>query len=226
MENRVQRLAKQARMDKSVQSLLVFAERLLNHLAEGKMAIDFDDHESDDAIRMFKEVQFLTDKKFIYCCNVDEDGMMEDNEYITSVREYAAERGADVIKVCAKMEEELNGMSDEERMEFLGEFGITESGLDAIIRTGYHTLGLISYLTAGVKEVRAWTIHQGWTAPKAAGVIHGDFERGFIRAQVISYEDYVANGGEKECKEKGLMRLEGKEYVMKDGDVVEFLFNV
>ncbi|MFC1467334.1 redox-regulated ATPase YchF [Verrucomicrobiota bacterium] len=226
MENRVQRLVKQSRADKKVMPLLNLAQRLLDHLGEGKMAIEFDDHESDDAVKLFKESQFLTDKKFIYCCNVDEDGMMEDNDYVAQVKAYAEARGADVIKVCAKMEEELNGMTDEERMEFLAEFGIEESGLDAIIRTGYHTLGLISYLTAGVKEVRAWTIHRGWKAPKAAGVIHGDFERGFIRAQVIGYDEYIEHGGEKECKDKGLMRLEGKDYEVKDGDVIEFLFNV
>ena len=226
MENRVQRLTKQARMDKTVQGLVVIAEELLNHLAEGKMAIEFGDHESDDAIRLFKEAQFLTDKKFIYCCNVDEDGMTEDNDYVAQVKAYAESKGADVIKVCAKMEEDLNGMDDDERAEFLAEFGVKESGLDAIVRTSYHTLGMISYLTAGVKEVRAWTIHRGWKAPAAAGVIHGDFERGFIRAQVMNYADYVEHGGEKGCKEKGLMRTEGKEYEVKDGDIIEFLFNV
>ena len=226
MENRVQRLTKQARMDKKAQGMLEIAKQLLEHLGENKMAISFEDHTSDEAIQLFKESQFLTDKKFIYCCNVDEDGMMEDNDYIAEVKAYAASKGADVIKVCAKMEEELNGMDDDERIEFLAEFGVEESGLDAIIRTGYHTLGMISYLTAGVKEVHAWPIHRGWTAPKAAGVIHGDFERGFIRAQVINYEDFVEHGGEKACKELGLMRTEGKDYVVKDGDIIEFLFNV
>jgi GTP-binding protein YchF len=226
MENRVQRLTKQARMDKKAQGTLDFAKLLFEHLSEGNLAIEFEDHTSDEAVAFFKECQFLTDKKFIYCCNVDEDGMLEDNDYTTKVKAYAAAKGADVIKVCAKMEEELNGMGEDERAEFLAEFGVTESGLEAIIRTGYHTLGMISYLTAGVKEVRAWTIHKGWKAPAAAGVIHGDFERGFIRAQVMNFDDYVAHGGEKGCKEKGLMRTEGKEYVVKDGDIIEFLFNV
>ncbi|MEI8351689.1 MAG: DUF933 domain-containing protein, partial [bacterium] len=129
-------------------------------------------------------------------------------------------------KICAKMEEDLNGMSESERRDFLTEYKVAESGLDQIVRTGYHTLGLISYLTAGPKEVRAWTIRRGWKAPQAAGVIHTDFERGFIRAQVISYPDYVQHGGETACKAKGLLRLEGKEYEVQDGDVIEFLFSV
>lgn len=226
MEGRVQRLTKQARMDKKAQGMLVVAEQLLAHLGESNMAFSFEDHTSDDAIKLFKECQFLTDKKFIYCCNVDEEGMLEDNDFVAQVKAYAASKGADVIKVCAKMEEELNGMDDDERAEFLDEFGVKESGLDAIVRAGYHTLGMISYLTAGVKEVHAWPIHRGWKAPQAAGVIHGDFERGFIRAQVINYDDFVKHGGEKACKELGLMRTEGKEYVVKDGDIIEFLFNV
>ena len=124
------------------------------------------------------------------------------------------------------MEEDLIGMDEAEAAEFLKEYNVTESGLDQIARTGYHTLGLISYLTAGPKEVHAWTIHRGWKAPAAAGVIHTDFERGFIRAQVIAYNDYITYGGEAGCREKGLMRTEGKDYVVQDGDVIEFLFNV
>ena len=171
-------------------------------------------------------MQFLTDKKVIYCCNVDEDGLLEDNEYVQAVKAYATSHDAEVVKICAKMEEDLNGMSDEERNEFLQEFGVKESGLDQIIHTGYRTLGLISYLTQGPKETRAWTIHRGDTAPRAAGVIHSDFERGFIRAQVMAYEDFVTKGGEAACREAGLLRTEGKEYIVKDGDVIEFLFNV
>lgn len=226
MENRLGRVQKTARSDKAVAATLPTFEALVAHLGEGKMAYTFEDKDTEAGKAVFKESQFLTDKKVIYCCNVDEDGLMEDNDYVTSVKAYAEARGADVVKICAKMEEDLNGMADEEREEFLKEYGVKESGLDQIIHTGYHTLGLISYLTQGPKETRAWTIHCGDTAPQAAGVIHSDFERGFIRAQVIAYDDFIEYGGESACREKGLLRTEGKEYIVKDGDVIEFLFNV
>ncbi len=226
MENRAARVKKQARTDKAMAATLPTFEKLLEHLGSGKMAVDFEERDSETGMAIFKESQFLTDKKVIYCCNVDEDGLLEDNDYVTAVKAYAAERDADVVKICAKMEEDLNGMSDEEREEFLKEYGVKESGLDQIIHTGYHILGLISYLTQGPKETRAWTIHRGDTAPKAAGVIHTDFERGFIRAQVVAYTDFVEKGSELACREAGLLRTEGKEYIVKDGDVIEFLFNV
>ena len=226
MENRLGRVQKAARGDKAIAATLPTFEALVAHLGEGKMAHSFEDRETEAGKTIFKEMQFLTDKKVIYCCNVDEDGLLEDNDYVLGVKAYAAEREAEVVKICAKMEEDLNGMSDEERAEFLEEYGVKESGLDKIIHTGYRTLGLISYLTQGPKETRAWTIHQGDTAPKAAGVIHTDFERGFIRAQVIAYNDFVEKGGEAACREAGLLRTEGKEYIVKDGDVIEFLFNV
>jgi hypothetical protein len=162
----------------------------------------------------------------IYGANVDEDGLLEDNDFVKKVKEYANERGREVIKFCAKMEEDLVGLEDEEREEYLKEFGVEESGLEKIIRTSFYKLGLISYFTAGVKEVRSWTIEKGWKAPKSASVIHNDFERGFIRAEVISYDDFIACGGESVAKEKGKMRLEGKEYIVKDGDAMHFRFNV
>ena len=162
----------------------------------------------------------------IFGANVDEEGLVEDNEYVEKVRTYAKEVGADVIKLCAKIEEELVGMDEEEAKELLKDLGAEESGLDKIIRTAFDRLGLISYFTAGVKEVRSWTIHKGWTAPQAAGVIHNDFEKGFIRAEVIAYEDFIKYGGEQGAKEAGKMRLEGKDYVVQDGDVMHFRFNV
>ena len=226
MENRLGRVQKSARTDKAIAASLPAFEGLLAHLGEGNMAYKFAEKDTEQGKIIFKESQFLTDKKVIYCCNVDEDGLMEDNDYVKLVKAYAAERGADVVKICAKMEEDLNGMTDEERAEFLKEYGVKESGLDQIVHTGYHTLGLISYLTQGPKETRAWTIYSGDTAPKAAGVIHTDFERGFIRAQVMAYDDFVTKGGEAGCREAGLLRTEGKEYIVKDGDVIEFLFNV
>lgn len=226
VETRITRLGKQVRGDKSLQPSLDVTQALLDHLGKGKMAVEFEDHKTDAAILMFKECPLLTDKKTIYCCNVDEAGLQGDNDYVRSVREYADKRGCDTVKICAKMEEDLNGMAEADRLEFLKEYKVVESGLDQIVHTGYHTLGLISFLTAGPKEVRAWTIRRGWKAPQAAGVIHTDFERGFIRAQVISYSDYVQYGGESACRAKGLLRVEGKEYEVQDGDVIEFLFSV
>lgn len=226
MENRLGRVQKAARGDKAVAATLPLFERLTAHLGEGKMAHSFPDRDTEAGRRLFREMQLLTDKKVIYCCNVDEDGLLEDNAYVEAVKGYAADRDAEVVKICAKMEEDLNAMTDEERVEFLHEYGVQESGLEKIIHTGYRTLGLISFLTQGPKESRAWTIHRGDRAPRAAGVIHTDFERGFIRAQVIAYEDFVEKGSEAACREAGLLRTEGKEYVVRDGDVIEFLFNV
>jgi GTP-binding protein YchF len=226
VETRVARLGKQIRGDKSLQPSLDIAQALLDHLGKGKMAVEFEDHKTDAAVLMFRECPLLTDKKMIYCCNVDEVGLQGDSEAFLKIREHATLRNCDTVKICAKMEEDLNGMTEPERLEFLKEYKVVESGLDQIVHTGYHTLGLISFLTSGPKEVRAWTIRRGWKAPQAAGVIHTDFERGFIRAQVIAYKDFVEYGGESACKAKGLLRLEGKEYEVQDGDVIEFLFNV
>jgi len=162
----------------------------------------------------------------MYGANVDEDGLEEDNEYVKKLKEYAASRNSEVIKLCAKVEEEMVTFDDEEKAEMLESLGVEESGLEQIIRKGFAKLGLMSYFTAGVKEVRAWTIRQNTTAPKAAAVIHNDFEKGFIRAEVISYEDFIQHNGEQGAKEAGKMRLEGKEYIVQDGDVMHFRFNV
>jgi ribosome-binding ATPase YchF (GTP1/OBG family) len=148
------------------------------------------------------------------------------NAQVEKVRAHAAKTGADVVVVSARMEAELAGMGDADRAEFLSSYGLKEGGLDQTIRMAYHTLGLCSYFTGGPKEARAWTIHRGWTAPKAAGVIHSDFERGFIRAEVCAYDDYIRLGGEAPCRTAGKLRVEGKEYLVQDGDVVHFLFNV
>ena len=226
MENRCERLTKQARSDKDQRAVLAAAEIMRDHLAQGKPALTCPDHDRDAMKLLLRESPLLTDKQIIYCANVDEDGLAEDNAYVTALRETVAEKQGVVVKICAKMEEDMNGLTQEERTEFLTEYGIAESGLEQIIHTGYAALGLMSYLTAGPKEVRAWTIHRGDKAPQAAGVIHTDFERGFIRAKVISFDDYVKHDGEAGAKSAGVLRLEGKEYVMQDGDVVEFLFNV
>ena len=202
-------------------------EALVAHLGEGKPGSAFELPENNDAFaQVWRELSLLTAKKFIYCANVDEDGLNEDNAHVEALRGLAASRGCELVKICARLEEELQGLSDEEQAEMLESYGITESGLENIIRTGYHTLGLASFLTAGPKEVRAWTFKQGWKAPQTAGVIHTDFEKGFIRAEVISYEDYMTHKSEAACRAAGCLRVEGKEYIVKDGDMMNFLFNV
>lgn len=226
IEKKIDTLAKRARMDKTMRPVLEIAQALKEHLDTGMPASNFEGRDSDAAIALYSEMRFLTAKPIIYCANVDEDGMVEDNEHVKRVSEYAQERGRDIIKICAKMEEDMVGLEDDERDEFLKEYGISESGLDKVIHTGYHTLGLISYFTAGEKEVRAWTISRGWKAPKSASVIHTDFEKGFIRAEVIGYNDFIEHKGEQGAKAAGLMRVEGKEYVVEDGDVMHFRFNV
>ena len=162
----------------------------------------------------------------MYGANTDEDGLLEDNEFVKALKAHAEKNNCELIKLCAKVEEELIGLEEDEAKEFLDELGVEESGLEQIIHKGFDKLGLMSYFTAGVKEVRSWTIRKNTTAPKAAAVIHNDFEKGFIRAEVISYEDFVNFGGEAKAKEAGKMRLEGKEYIVQDGDVMHFRFNV
>lgn len=183
---------------------------------------------SDDQKRIAHHLHLLTFKPMLYVANVGEDEIADtaDNEYVERVREFAAGDNAEVIVVCAKIEEEIAELDDEEKAMFLQELGIEESGLDQLIRATYNLLGLATYFTAGVQEVRAWTFRHGMKAPQCAGVIHTDFERGFIRAETVSYEDLVSTGSMTSAKEAGKVRLEGKEYIVKDGDVIHFRFNV
>ena len=202
-------------------------EKVKAHLEANKPIRTLELNEDEEAF--VKSLFMITSKPVLYSCNISEDDMMSgnlNNKYVQMVKEYAANENSEVVVVCAKLEEELSGLEDEEKAEMLEEYGLTESGLDKLIRASYKLLGLISYLTAGVQEVRAWTIKEGTKAPVAAGKIHSDIERGFIRAEVVAYDDLVACGSESAAKEKGLYRLEGKDYVMKDGDVVNFRFNV
>jgi ribosome-binding ATPase len=209
--------------DKDAIKLVAILEKLLPHLNEGKPARTL--ALSEEEIFLLKPLCLLTIKPAMYVGNVMEDGF-ENNPYLDRLREHAAKEGAPVVALCAKIEAELADLDDADKLEFLADLGLEEPGLNRLIRTGYELLGLQTYFTAGVKEVRAWTIHKGDTAPQAAGVIHTDFERGFIRAQTIAFDDYIACGGEAGAKEKGKLRVEGKEYVVKDGDVLNFLFNV
>lgn len=226
LEKKIEKLQKMAKGDKSAKAMLEDTETLLIFMNKGNPALLFPENEKESVKLLFNELRLMTAKKIIYCANVDEDGLTEDNEYVKRVKEYADKKGSDWVKISAKVEEELVGLEENEREEFLASFGVKESGLEKIIRTGFHTLGLCSYFTAGPKEVRAWTIHKGWKAPLAAGVIHTDFEKGFIRAEVISYDDYIKYKTEAACKSAGVMRIEGKEYIVQDGDVMHFLFNV
>ena len=226
LSNRISRLQKQAKADKHAKELMDMGEDLMEFLADGKLARNYPKADSDIFLELNKDLRLLTSKEIMYGANVDEDGLLEDNKYVQAVKEHASAQNCEVIKLCAKIEEELIGLSDEEAQEFLDDLGVEESGLAQIIHKGFDKLGLMSYFTAGVKEVRAWTIRKNTTAPKAAAVIHNDFEKGFIRAEVIAYDDYIACGGEGKAKEAGKMRLEGKEYIVNDGDVMHFRFNL
>jgi GTP-binding protein YchF len=209
--------------DKEAQKLVAVLKKLQPHLNEGKPARTA--NLSAEDIALIKPLCLLTIKPAMYVGNVIEGGF-HDNPHLTRLEEHAAKEGAPVIAVCAKIEEELADLEDEDKQAFLADLGLQEPGLNRLIRAGYNLLGLQTYFTAGVKEVRAWTIHKGDTAPQAAGVIHTDFERGFIRAQTIAYADFIACKGEHGAKEAGKMRAEGKDYVVQDGDVMNFLFNV
>ncbi|MDX1755896.1 MAG: redox-regulated ATPase YchF [Marinobacter sp.] len=218
---RVQRVAKSG--DKTAKAQLDVFEKLLPVLNEGKPVRGMD--LSDDEQALIRELCLLTVKPTMYIANVSEDGF-ENNPYLDQVREIAESEKAVVVPICNKIEAEISELEDDEKLMFLEEMGMEEPGLDRVIRAGYNLLGLQTYFTAGVKEVRAWTVRIGATAPQAAGVIHTDFERGFIRAEVVSYDDFVACNGESGAKDAGKWRLEGKDYIVKDGDVIHFRFNV
>ncbi|GBE03368.1 ribosome-binding ATPase YchF [bacterium BMS3Abin09] len=226
LENKISRLEKQTRGDKKLLPQLDMAKKTMEHLNDGNPASTFKEHESDTFIEMTKDIRLISSKPMIYAANVDEDGLETDNDLVKAVHKFAAEQNAESVKICARIEEEMSGLSDEERTEFLATLGVSEGGLDQIISHGYHALGLISYFTAGPKEVRAWTIQDGWKAPKAAAVIHDDFERGFIRAEVVAFDDFIKNEGEAGARATGKLRTEGKDYVVCNGDVMHFLFNV
>ncbi len=226
LEKKIERLQKMAKGDKTAKAIADDAEALLKFMNNGNPASLFPEKDKESLKEIFNELRLMTAKNIIYCANVNEASLSEDNDYVIAVKTFAESKGADWVKISAKVEEELVGLKDEEREEFLISYGVKESGLEKIIRTGFHTLGLISYFTAGPKEVKAWTIHRGWKAPQAAGVIHTDFEKGFIRAEVIGYADYISYKSEAACKSAGVMRIEGKEYIVQDGDVMHFLFNV
>lgn len=225
VEKRVDTLKKQSKGgDKKALAALDIVERLAEHLGEGNSARTFTtDRDEADA---YKDLFLLSDKPVLYACNVAEDEINSGNEYVKIVEKIASEFNDSVVSFCAKIEAEIAELDPDEKEMFLDELGLNHSGLYRLIRAAYENLGLITYFTAGPKEVRAWTIKKGMKAPQAAGVIHTDFERGFIRAETISYSDYESLGSEKAAKDAGKMRQEGKEYVVNDGDVMLFRFNV
>ena len=224
VEKAMQREGKKAKSgDKDARALIEVLEKLVPHLDQGKPARSLDLSDEDKAL--IKPLCLLTIKPAMYVANVAEDGF-SGNPLLERVQALAESEGAPVVALCAAIESEIAELDDADKAEFLETLGLEEPGLDRLIRAGYKLLGLQTYFTAGVKEVRAWTIHIGDTAPQAAGVIHTDFERGFIRAQTIAYADFIALGGEAKAKEAGKMRAEGKDYVVQDGDVMNFLFNV
>ena len=228
VEKRIDRVKKSMKGgDKKYLTELNMLERIYETLESGKSAraMEFSKEEQE----ILKEIALLTIKPVIYAANVSEDDFangIENNRLIKEVEEFAAAEGSEVLPICAKIEEDITEFDDDEKEEFLKELGIEESGLERLIKKSYSLLGLISYLTAGKPEVRAWTIKKGTKAPQAAGKIHTDFEKGFIRAEVVAYDDLMASGTYAAAREKGLVRLEGKEYVMNDGDIVLFRFNV
>ncbi|MBE9527002.1 MAG: redox-regulated ATPase YchF [Proteobacteria bacterium] len=209
--------------DKAAIARKTLLEKVLEHLEKGETARTIGLNE-DEQLEI-RDLQLLTLKPTVYVANVDEEGF-ENNPYLDKVKEYAEKEGSEVVSVCAAIESEMVELDAEELQEFLEDLGLDEPGLNRVIRAGYHLLKLQTYFTAGVKEVRAWTVAIGATAPKAAAVIHTDFERGFIRAEVIAYDDFIANDGEAGAKEKGKLRVEGKDYIVQDGDVLHFRFNV
>ena len=224
IERRLDRTRKQARSNKEAQAEVDILEKLVTVLNAGKPARQYTF--TDEEAELVKGLELLTNKPIIYAANVSEDDLGTGNSYVEQVREIAAAENAKVVIVSAQVESELVELPEEERLDFLESLGVKEGGLKSLIRATYELLGLRTYFTSGPKETRAWTIIAGMLAPQAAGVIHSDFERGFIRAETVAYEDLVTTGAMKVAKEKGLVRSEGKEYVVQEGDVLLFLFNV
>jgi len=226
LERRLQKTQKNLKGDKTLQAELDLLLRIKETIEKGLSARTLDLNEEET--EFVRSLDLLSFKPIIYAANVSEEDATSDtdNEYVRAVREFAATEGSDVVVICAKLEAEIAELEDDEKAAFLEELGISESGLDKLIRASYHLLDLISFLTAGPQEVRAWTIKRGTKAPQAAGKIHTDFERGFIRAETIAYNDLIQCGNLATAREKGLVRSEGKDYVVKDGDVILFRFNV
>ncbi|WP_104761567.1 redox-regulated ATPase YchF [Helicobacter cetorum] len=226
LDKRIERLQKSLKSSKDAKNILECALALKTHLEELKPAKSFAKKDSEIFLDLDKELRFLSNKKMIYVANVNEENLSTLNEHALKVKSHAKAQNCEFVALCAKLEEEMVSMDEMEVKEFLQSLGVNESGLEKTIRLSFKELGLISYFTAGVKEVRSWTIKKGSNAPSAAGVIHKDFEKGFIRAETIAYDDFITHKGEVGAKEKGALRIEGKDYIVQDGDVLHFRFNV
>ena len=228
LERRIAKVTKTARMDKEAAKELDFLQKIKAHLEDGKLAITME-LETEDEEAWMGTYNLLTWKPVIYAANVAEDELADDgasNPHVKAVKDYAVQQNSEVFVICAGIEEEISELDDDERKMFLEDLGLTESGLEKLVRASYRLLGLMSFLTSGEDETRAWTIKIGTKAPQAAGKIHTDFERGFIKAEVVNYQDLLDCGSYAGAREKGLVRIEGKEYVVQDGDVILFRFNV
>lgn len=224
IDRQTERAAKQAKSnDRGAKARYIFMQKVQAHVADGKSVRSMQSHDHEPV--WMKELHLITAKPTLYIANVSEDGFIN-NPYLDAVRDYAAKEGADVVPVCAAIEADIAELDEADAIEFLAEMGLEEPGLKRVIHAGYHLLHLQTYFTAGEQEVRAWTISTGDTAPKAAGKIHTDFEKGFIRAEVMSFDDFVQYDGEQGCKDAGKWRLEGKDYIVQEGDIVHFRFNV
>ena len=229
LERRIAKQGRAANNDKKVAREVDMLKELIAHLESGKRAVSFEVPDDEDLRKAFREYNLLTAKPVIYAANVSEDDLADDganNEHVKKVRELAGEEGSEVFVICAQIEQEIAELDDDEKAMFLEDLGLKESGLDKLIAASYRILGLMSFLTAGEDECRAWTIKIGTKAPQAAGKIHTDFERGFIKAEVVNYRDLLEQGSLAAAREKGLVGMEGKDYVVKDGDVILFRFNV
>ena len=229
LERRISKVSKVARNDKSAAKELGLLNKVKAHLEDGKLAKTFEEVDDEEEQAWLESYNLLTYKPVIFAANVAEDDLADDgasNPHVAKVREMAKEEGAEVFVICAQIEQELAELDEDEKKEYLDDLGVTSSGLDKLVAASYSLLGLISFLTAGEDECRAWTIRKGTKAPQAAGKIHTDFERGFIKAEVVNYQDLLDNGSLAAAREKGIVGMEGKEYVVKDGDVILFRFNV
>ena len=229
LDRRYAKVGKQAKIDKTVAKEAALIEQIKAHLEAGNMAKTFELPDDEDIIKYFNSYNLLTSKPTIYAANVSEDDLANDgadNEYVKNVRAMAEKEGSEVFVICAQIEQEISELDDEEKAMFLEDLGLSQSGLEKLIVASYSLLGLISFLTAGEDECRAWTIKKGTKAPQAAGKIHTDFERGFIKAEVVNYKNLLELGSLSAARDKGLVGMEGKEYVVKDGDVILFRFNV
>ena len=226
LERRLEKLERECRADPKLRPMLAMAQQVEQHIGAGKPLRSFAQPHHPLFIALNQEMRFLTAKPVIYAANIDEASLHADNPHLRSARQIAAAQAAEIITVCASLEQEMAALNDDEREEYLRLYDLSDSSLEQLIRKSHRLLGLISYFTFNDSEVRAWTIRAGWTAPKAAGVIHTDFERGFIRAEVIPYQVFAAGKDRQAIKSAGLMQVEGRDYVVQDGDVIQFRFNV